>query len=95
MATREDTVEMIKVMQAYEDGVEIEWSSFLGGAWHSAGNPTWDWSHYTYRIKKQPRDLWLVCLPEGVALCHDKETAENKCCKDRFPIIHVREVLDE
>ena len=98
MATREDTVKMIAVMQAYVDGSPVQ-SRLRSGSgrceWQDDFPPGWKWCDFDYRVKPKPREWWLTCLPEGVAMCFYKETAVNKCCKGRFPIIHVREVLDE
>ncbi len=48
--TREQTIEAIRVMQAYVDGKELEfkWGSM---DWNSTDKPEWNWSAYDYRIK--------------------------------------------
>ena len=48
--TREQTIEAIRVMQAYVDGKEVEfkWGSM---DWNSTDKPEWNWSAYDYRIK--------------------------------------------
>ena len=48
--TREQTIEAIRVMQAYVDGKEVEfkWASM---DWNSTDKPEWNWSAYDYRIK--------------------------------------------
>lgn len=43
------TSEMIAVMQAYEEGKEIEFRSKGSSAWHGA-NPKWNWAEYEYRV---------------------------------------------
>lgn len=50
--TREQTIEAIKVMQAYVDGKELQ--SMYGGIWSSVTVPRWDWPNYNYRIKPTP-----------------------------------------
>ena len=47
---REQTIEAIRVMQAYVDGKEVEfkWGSM---DWNSTDKPEWNWSAYDYRIK--------------------------------------------
>jgi hypothetical protein len=47
--TREQTLEAIRVMQAYVDGNEVE--SLYGGKWALACIPRWDWDDTDYRIK--------------------------------------------
>ena len=48
--TREQTIEAIRVMQAFVDGKEVEfkWGSM---DWNSTNKPEWNWSAYDYRIK--------------------------------------------
>jgi len=50
--TREQTLEAIRVMQAYVDGKEVE--SLYGGKWALACIPRWDWDDTDYRIKPTP-----------------------------------------
>lgn len=68
-----DTKYKISVMQAFEDGKEIEELCTLieGSNWITVSNPAWNWDHFTYRIKSEPkyvpydsvaevdRDKWL------------------------------------
>lgn len=50
--TREQTIEAIKVMQAYVDGKEVEVQRLLAGScWIPSGAPCWDWLNGNYRIK--------------------------------------------
>lgn len=50
--TKEETLDCIKVMQAYCDGAEIEIRSkrVLEDIWE-AQEPNWNWSEFNYRIK--------------------------------------------
>ena len=52
------TKEMIAVMQAYEDGKEIEFKPHTGKTWISMKlttiPPIWSWSSDDYRIKPEP-----------------------------------------
>ena len=61
--------EMIKVMQHYEDGGEVEYSTKEDGytSWSKCVNPLWDWFEYDYRIK-EPKQ---------------KVTIEKWLCQDR------------
>ena len=65
--------EMIKVMEHYNDGGEIEFSedkffTVLGSAISkNDGDLGWDWDNFTYRIKEQKQ----------------KVTIEKWLCKDR------------
>jgi hypothetical protein len=50
--TREQTIEAIRIMQAFVDGKEVE--SLYGGKWALACIPRWDWDDTDYRIKPTP-----------------------------------------
>ena len=63
--------EMIKVMQHFEDGGEVEYSGdnfeTLSGKANNKKNPnglSWDWSSLQYRIKQQKQKVtiekWLI-----------------------------------
>ena len=50
--TREQTIEAIRVMQAYVDGKEVESVGQTGECcWASNDSPSWNWSGCIYRIK--------------------------------------------
>lgn len=49
--TREQTIEAIRVMQAYVDGKEVEVKLLKSSYWISAETPCWDWNNSTFRIK--------------------------------------------
>lgn len=52
------TAEMIKVMQAFQEGKEIETRVRAGQckgepqSWFSVSTPAWDWTHQEYRVKQ-------------------------------------------
>ena len=58
--------EMIKVMQHYENGGEVEFKPKNGNSdkWILSDGPTWDWYDYEHRIKEQkPKvtiEKWLM-----------------------------------
>ena len=50
--TREQTIEAIRVMQAYVDGKDVDVRRLLDGSvWMPSGAPCWDWLNGNYRIK--------------------------------------------
>ena len=55
--------EMIKVMQHFEDGGEVEINS-KNGSWTKITSPSWDWVYNKYRIKEEkPKvtiEKWLM-----------------------------------
>jgi hypothetical protein len=53
--TKEQTIEAIRVMQAFVDGKEVKVKGMLAGsAWIPAGAPCWNWQMMEYRIKPTP-----------------------------------------
>ena len=64
-----ETTDMIKVMQHYADGGEIEYSLKESNTWNKANTPAWGWTEYNYRIKEQKQKVtiekWLVLDTSG------------------------------
>lgn len=59
------TKEKIEVMQAFEDGREIEWHSGMPSRWHTLfGAPTWNWAEIDYRIKQSTILVNGIEVPE-------------------------------
>ena len=56
--------EMIKVMQHYENGGEVECTDVGGEWWRVLDDPQWNWDGYDYRIKEQKQKVtiekWLI-----------------------------------
>lgn len=56
MADKITTDKMIKVMQAFSEGKDIQCKEINDNdydAWYSC-NPAWDWVNYEYRVKPEP-----------------------------------------
>lgn len=54
--------EMIAVIAAHRDGKVIELCerhSNTGTGWQLCKKPIWDFFHYDYRIKPEPRVIWV------------------------------------
>ena len=51
--------EMIKVMQHFEDGGEIEINSKNGNYWTKITSPSWDWVYHEYRIKPEKEKVTI------------------------------------
>ena len=54
--------EMIKVMQHYENGGEVECAEIGFDVWRKSNDPSWNWYRYDYRIK-EPKitiEKWLM-----------------------------------
>ena len=53
------TVEMINVMQSYENGAELEYCMHPSNTWLNTKNPAWNWVSYGYRVKQPTKQkLW-------------------------------------
>lgn len=62
------TAEKIAVMQAFEDGKEVEFRFCLTDeTWRplKSPNPLWDWLSIDYRIKREPRVRYILESPDG------------------------------
>ena len=61
--------EMIKVMQHFEDGGEVEIKSPNGDCWTEITSPSWDWVYHEYRIKPEKQKVtiekWLCSDNQG------------------------------
>jgi len=53
------TQEMIEVMQAFCDGKQIQFLSNRSGVWVQTENPCWAWAVFDYRIKPEPKEIWV------------------------------------
>ena len=51
--TREQTIEAIRIMQAYVDGKKVEYEH-PNGIWMLTPTPCWNWNSGEYRIKPTP-----------------------------------------
>jgi hypothetical protein len=52
--TKEQTIEAIRVMQAFVDGKEVECLHRGLEGWVTTTNPSWNWTNCFFRIKPTP-----------------------------------------
>jgi len=52
--------EKIEVMQAFEQGEEIEISYVKQDMWTDISNPGWSWGTYDYRVKPKPKQTITI-----------------------------------
>ena len=71
---REETIEAIKVMQAFVDGKTVQYKSSNSG-WKSAGTPVWNFIEYSYRVKPEPIELWI---PSYTDICNGFDSYQTK-----------------
>lgn len=79
--TREQTIEAIKVMQAFVDRGEVEFRD--GDEWRLAFIPLWQWHTNDYRIKPTLRPWTADEVPLGAM------TRIKSKPKDRYVIVWV------
>ena len=84
---------MVAVMQAFAEGRPVECLFHGSSAWRDDQSPCWDWSSYTYRVKREPREFYLVSRPRMVGL-QVFEANGRPVPGDTLSCIHVREVID-
>jgi hypothetical protein len=72
--TREETIEAIRIMQAYVDGKEVEYEH-PSEIWMLTTMPAWNWNSGKYRIKptKTLRPWTADEVPLGAWLRHSKQ----------------------
>lgn len=71
---REQSIEAIKVMQAWLDGEEVEGMEKDGHPWKNIyRTPTWDWARCEYRIKPKPMRKYVVILANGKSDTFDSQ----------------------
>ena len=51
--------EMIKVMQHFKDGGEVECKSEFYSTWEECSSPIWNWFNCDYRIKEQKEKVTI------------------------------------
>ena len=79
---RAETQEAIKVMQAFVDGIEVEFHG-QQGSWTPVPSddctiPTWNFASVKYRIKPKPLEVWVWMHHSG-GMNGDAYFAENAC----------------
>jgi len=64
---KKETIEAIKVMQAFVDGEAITRRVVDFKATTYANDPAWDWDNYIYEVIHKPRELWVAFRESGRA----------------------------
>ena len=98
------TKDMIAVMQAFENGAEIECSlnSYANKIWKDTSNPAWEWHQFDYRVKQAPEYIpftfedWEIMVNEIVK--HKTKPIIEKLtsfCDESVNAIFYNELLEE
>jgi hypothetical protein len=97
------TRERIEVMQAFVDGKEIQVRERGVDEWESVSGPSWNWYSNEYRIKPEPREIWIVETPayprtytRGFKTRKEADVAMCELIARGNPatLIHYREVME-
>lgn len=59
----EETKKAAEVMRAYasDKPIEVRSTRYANSTWYPlAGSPSWDWTNYEYRVKREPRVIWAT-----------------------------------
>ena len=101
-----ETIEAIKVMQAYVDGRVIKTDTGNVNYSLHAIEVSWNWNSFNYDIKPQPIEIWCMVNSKGHCLSNQYSESEiieligklnrenNKDFVD-YKAVKFREVLDE
>ena len=87
--------EMIKVMQHYANGGEVENKEKESNKWFKGCTPVWNWSKYDYRIKKEKRvviEKWLCRDKEGDYAVIDSSNIAKFIPYTKVKLIKIYEV---
>ena len=96
-----DIDHMIAVMQAFKEGKAIQyWARCNRGTdenWGDAPNPIWNWATFEYRVKPEPRRIWLNWYPTKKcrsSVCYDsREEAASFAIHDIAEQVEFVEVV--
>ena len=92
---KKETAEAIEVMQAFVDGIDIQWQGGLTGKWRDHDNnelPQWIWGNEQYRIKPKLREFWI----HGVMACRQAVEIDSPDVEQpNEHYIKVREVIGD
>ena len=89
--------EKIAVMQAFADGKRVEYrDKDTPGDWRIAAFPCWDWEDFDYRIKSEPRRIWVnfytedfeAYLSAKAATDAAQNCVASECCVEFVEVTH-------
>ena len=71
--------EMIAVLQAAKEGKKIQFRGSGHDKWEDTEEPIWDFYEIQYRVKPEPREVWVRVRDNGCLSVYnhlEKEAAE-------------------
>ena len=88
--------EMFAVLQAAKEGkmIQRQHKAFLD--WCDIAEPDWDFVHFNFRVKPEPRTIWMNEYSHGSYAVHcSKDEAEENAQVGRIRRSQWREVIEE
>lgn len=73
----------IAVMQAFLDGKKLQAKTVGSNHWQDVTTPIWDWFGNDYRIKPEPKEVWVVSWNSWARERH-QATFDTKIAASRF-----------
>lgn len=64
----EETKKAAEVMLAYasDKSIEVRSTKHANSVWYPlVGSPSWDWTNYEYRVKREPKVIWATHTASG------------------------------
>lgn len=90
--------EKIAVMLAAVDGKAIEvrrvGESRTDDRWYQSVGPSWDWASREYRVKPEPKEIYVNEYSTGFSSYSDKSSAERAACSALRKAVLYREVIE-
>lgn len=85
--------QMIEVLNAYKAGKKIQFRQYGLLLWEDCINnePRWNWTYYDYRVKHEPKVLWVNEYESSYA-AHGSEQMARDCLGARALRVAVRYV---
>lgn len=90
---------MIAVLTAYKEGktIQARHRDDEKTTWLQATEPCWDWETYDYRVKPEPRIVWINEYANGIWGCANssKQAVKNSTSDECIACRKFVEVLEE
>lgn len=88
--------EMIEVIQAHKEGRTIQARHRKKHPWGDVPNPSWNFFEVQYRVKPEPKKLWVNFYGDIIYTHESKEAALSHAGGDRLtrtavPFVEVTE----
>ena len=87
---------MIKVMEHFKNGGEVECTEIDFDDWEKAKHPCWNWSEYKYRIKEPEQKItiekWLCRDRQGDFLIFETSNVDKHKQLEKVKLIESYEV---